>query len=174
MARERNRRSRAWLIGLAILIALLLIGYDAWRLFDGSGGSDDPEPPSPAGLNLPPGGDEGVPPPEAVAAEAEQAPTNSMVRALLAGSEANRNQIFRQTITGIGMMCSEVSSSGEIGSTGAIWRVRCADSATYSVEVDELGRMIVTPMPYGDFAPSSEPVRSFIVPAPILPETLER
>lgn len=89
-----------------------------------------------------------------------------MAATLRETNEVNRHHILWLTITGAGFDCDEVISSGPVGNSGALWRVRCSEAQVYSVEVDEYGQLEITPTPYGDIdintlpritAPDSDP-----------------
>jgi hypothetical protein len=75
----------------------------------------------------------------------------SMAAELLNTTEANRLQILALAISDARYECPPGASVKAAGSNGAVWRVHCGESNIYWVEVNEFGRLLVTPAPYGDF-----------------------
>ena len=141
------------------LIVLGLIAYDIWRLI---GGADDDVTESNAGAavsestsNLQTddpmlGRNQTLP---------DQASPGSMRATLLNTADGNRNHIFRLTIADAGFECPGVRNASSVGGDGYVWRVHCGDAFVYWVEVDDFGRLLVMPIPYGDFGGSLVPIR---------------
>lgn len=77
-------------------------------------------------------------------------PPGSMQESLLNSSDGHRRQLFWRAITGAGFECVDVRVVGAVGGTGSAWRANCGDASIYLIEVNEFGRLAVTPMPYGD------------------------
>lgn len=75
----------------------------------------------------------------------------SMEAALLNTTPANRVQMLTLAISDARYECPPGASVNAVGSNGAVWRVHCGESNIYLVEVNEYGRLQVTPLPYGDF-----------------------
>lgn len=64
---------------------------------------------------------------------------------------ANRVQLLALAISDAGYECPPGASVNAVGNNGAVWRVHCGESNIYWVEVNQFGRLLVTPAPYGDF-----------------------
>jgi hypothetical protein len=75
----------------------------------------------------------------------------SMAAELLNTTEANRMQMLTLAISDARYECPPGASVKAAGNNGAVWRVHCGESNIYWVEVNEFGRLLVTPAPYGDF-----------------------
>jgi len=89
----------------------------------------------------------------------DQASPGSMRATLLNTADGNRNHIFRLTIADAGFECPGVRNASGVGGDGYLWRVQCGDAFVYWVEVDDFGRLLAMPIPYGDFGGSRIPYR---------------
>jgi hypothetical protein len=83
----------------------------------------------------------------------------SMEAELLNTTDANRNQMLSLAISDARYECPDGANAKAAGNNGAVWRVHCGESNVYWVEVNEFGRLLVTPLPYGDFGEGTGGVR---------------
>ena len=87
----------------------------------------------------------------------DEAPPGSMRATLLNTADGNRNHIFQMTIGDAGFECPGVRNASGVGSDGYVWRVHCGDWFIYWIEVGDFGRLLVTPVQYGDIERSAVP-----------------
>jgi hypothetical protein len=74
---------------------------------------------------------------------------------LLNTTEANRVQMLTLAISDADYDCPPGATARAAGTNGVVWRVHCGESKVYWVEVSEFGRLLVRPLPYGDFFPGA-------------------
>jgi len=148
-------------VSALVFVVVGLIAYDIWRLIEGGNG-DVSE--SNAGVAVsestsrltPQTGDPAFGRNKALPDEARP---GSMRATLLNTADGNRNHIFQLTIADSGFECPGVRNASGVGGDGYVWRVHCGDTLVYWVEVDDFGRLLVMPIPYGDFEGSLVPIR---------------
>lgn len=61
------------------------------------------------------------------------------------------NEAFQRAIRESNLQCKTVVASEALNSSKTVWRVHCAEAATYMAMVQRDGSLCVEPMPIGDF-----------------------
>jgi hypothetical protein len=65
----------------------------------------------------------------------------------------DRNNLLRLVIRDAGFRCDDVKSSELLYSETGMWQADCGAMLSYSVQIREIGRISIHPIPYGDFSP---------------------